>query len=153
MAGPSLFAAADRFRDLIVAQLAVAGRPPLARNFIAEGGVSLDCEQLAIEVELVGVGLPGRPTQAPITRNATWYAQLVAWITRDCATVPDGRNTFPKAAAIEASAQAILADGAVLAESARLLADTCQAVTFLGLTFPGPQGGLTVAHARVQVTP
>lgn len=151
MAGPDLLRVADALRDAAVASVAAASRPAFPRAYIAEGSsIAWECEELIVEVGTVRSGLPGAPASTPLTRNSTWFTELNVHAIRCAATDDDMLET--DAAAIEISAAGILADGSALLDAARTVSGTCGDLVLVGLSFPGPQGGLTAAVLRTLVT-
>lgn len=150
MAGPDLLRAADALRDAAVAAVAAAGRPAFPRAYIAEGSaIAWECEELIVEVGTVRTGLPNAPTSTSLSRQSTFYAELNVHALRCSATQDSALETDP--AAIEISAAGILADGSALLDAARTVSGQCGDLVLVGLSFPGPQGGLTGAILRTLV--
>lgn len=150
MAGPDLLRVADALRDAAVAAVAAASRPAFPRAYIAEGSsIAWECEELIVEVGTVRSGLPSAPASTPLGRQSTFYAELNVHALRCSATQDDVLETDP--AAIEISAAGILADGSALLDAARAVSGTCGDLVLVGLSFPGPQGGLTGAILRTLV--
>lgn len=147
---PAVKALADAVLAAAVASLAEEGRPAFSRSFVSDGAVAYDCEQLAVEVETIGQGLPGGFATGPLD-NATGFVASLAVHAVRCAPPMGANGSAPTPAQIDASATSVMGDASALLDALRDLAVSCRSVLVTGLTFPGPQGGFAVAVARAQI--
>lgn len=150
--------AADLLAILGVALEGQATDPP-ARQYVANGQVAIDGEQLVVAVEQVRTGMPGVPTLLPLSVATTVTADLVVHLYR-CVPQSDEDGDPPGAEALDASAEQILTDGTILTDTviaAFVLGDTtppldrCTAAVLVSSLPYGPEGGYGGWQVRLSV--
>lgn len=110
-----LWTAADELLQFAVDVLADNGRAAPDRQYVAEGGVAFDCEQLVVQVARVFLGAPGEQVTDPVNCSATLVADLTVWLIK-CAAPMGDNGEPPSDEEIEAVSQVLLTDGLVLTE-------------------------------------
>ena len=154
-----VYAIARRVLDTVADGLANAGTPhtPPARQYVADGNlVAWDCAQLVVAVDSTQNtdGNPAAEYQGPAAMAAR-VATLAIWLLRECPTVDD-EGQPPTAAAIDASAQVVLADPTIMLDAlwTEYRAGTligCHGLAFQRWQAVGPMGGLTGGVLRLNV--
>lgn len=136
--------ALDHVVDHYAANTATATALP-ARQYVAEGQVAIDCEQLTARIARVyrgGVGAERRDAvRQPLQLAADLELQLVR-----CAAKPPANQAMPTADAIEAVARTVLRDAHHVWEAVRAGYRTgtlvgCQGLAFNDWRNLGPEGG------------
>lgn len=147
---PALKATADELLAEVVASLATEGRPAFLRSYVSDGAVAYDCEQLVVEVEGVFAGLPLAGTVSPLDNRTVLHVNIAIHAVR-CAPALGSNGSAPSAAAIDASAAAVLGDAAAQLAAVRTFSSRCRPAVLSGSSFPGPLGGFVAAVTRVAV--
>lgn len=123
-------------------------RPLPERRFVSNGAVAFDeCDQLAVEVTRIYVGLPALE-QAPspnVPAGVTRSVDMTVWLTR-CVPVMDDAGDPPSMNDLDESAQGLLADGWAMffgllkARKQGTFGDLCQSLSIGPLVPHGPEG-------------
>lgn len=142
--------------DLLAVALATfadASITPPDRHYVADGpqsGIAIDQEQLVAIVGPVVEGPPGGTERSGrLGAGFAWMTTLFLDCARPAPIVDDAG--WPTPDEIEASAQRIQADGAVLLRTVSRFAATCRPVYNPALTWIGPEGGYTRAVLSFEV--
>lgn len=155
MVNDLIFQTASDILDCIVEGFAEANVDLPARQYVHQGEVALDCEQLVVTFSGLVHTLPlggEEVTNCPPPRSAVFDV----WLTRCVPGLKDGGKD-PTAAELTDSAEALQTDAWVLANllftthQAGCWGDTCGGV-LLGPVLPyGPEGGHGGSHATLTV--
>lgn len=147
-----LYTLARALLDRVVAEFSLAGVPLPARQYVSNGAVAFDCEQLVVQVGDVRHGLPEGPEERRLKLPRMMSTDLSVWLIR-CVPVQDNNGRPPNAAAIEASATEILLDRRLcwLATMSKDWQDECQDASGGTNSGIGPEGGYGGSVTRVTV--
>lgn len=158
----ALYSLARDALDAVVNHWDVDAVPLPERQFVSNGLVVWDCEQVAVAIERTFGTDADAASEAMITGSmdlvAVRAAQIAVWVLRcvpDMTEADDGEVVVPSAGAIEASAQTLLSDS-VAAFNALCVAvradelGTCSGIAFEGWNIDGPQGGMGGGVLRVR---
>lgn len=102
----------DLATAVLVSSAAALTAPP-DRQFVADGDLVIEaCEQLAVQVNRVRLGLPGAQKTDSVLPGQAFgrTAELSVYVTR-CVPVANDRGDAPTATEIDTSARLILTDG------------------------------------------
>ena len=99
--------------DAVKAAYLADGTDLPARQYVANGEVAFDCDQLVVQVPRIFTGLPGAEQSLPLKLASPVSMQAVVWLLR-CVPIIDDGGREPTPEAIQESAQEILRDAALL---------------------------------------
>jgi len=152
MAPGSLYTLARAVLDSLVSWFAAEGIDLPARQYVHAGEIAIDCEQLVVTLSQIRAGLPGQEDSGRVLCTYTRYVVLEIALFR---CVPVGAT--PAAAALEASAEQILADGQAIVEGLLRgwkdgdFSETCDTMRIAPLTPYGPEGGYGGSVVQVEL--
>lgn len=150
MAEDRLYVLGVELLESIVDEFALLGLPLPPRQYVANGDVAFDCEQLVVTLERVYSGLPGQETTRRTLLPRLQSAQYAAYLVR-CAPVMDDRGRPPEEAAMEASAITLYSDMNVMWRVIGTIWGNCRDSSIGTVEIVGPSGGYVAALARVAV--
>lgn len=144
--GDKLYTLAEDLLASVVAQFGDESIELPARQYVANGEVAHDCDQLTVAPVSGFIGNPEEEDPQVVRCASTLSFDLEVRLLR-CVPVPDNAGNPPNADAIQASAQEILTDayvmsrGLIRAVNADAFGESCHSVR-IGLLEPvGPDGG------------
>jgi len=129
--------------DAVVTGFAVDGVALPERQYVANGAVAADCEQLVVQVARIFRGLPGgteggtSPCHGPVSMDVDVHLLR-------CVPTIEGEGedvSLPSAVELEASGEELLRDAEILRRSIKPLVD-CRSIVLGNLVPYGPEGGL-----------
>lgn len=150
-------AALERCFDAVVAGLTLAGFAVPDRRYVTAGEVAYDCNQLAVALEGLFVGLPNQPQVGPGGAHAGYIPWTVAMAVTYTLCVPVPSNGVPAAADLSAKGHEIASAAgliaAVLTDTYLVgnITDPCNGAALGPTAFIGPDGGVFGVSVGIQV--